>query len=100
MYPPVNFWKFITSIYYHKLGDFAILLPKISNRQNYQKFTVDFVFYIKKIKGNVENNRQKPKSVINTRDFQILIYRGVKMYVMAQSAFPCEGRGTTNVGDE
>jgi hypothetical protein len=55
MYPPVNFWKFITSIYYHKLGDFAILLPKISNRQNYQKFTVDFVFYIKKIKGNVED---------------------------------------------
>ena len=52
MYPPVNFWKFITSIYYHKLGDFAILLPKISNRQNYQKFTVDFVFYIKKIKEN------------------------------------------------
>jgi hypothetical protein len=55
MYPPVNFWKFITSIYYHKLGDFAILLPKISNRQNYQKFTVDFVFYIKKIKENVED---------------------------------------------
>jgi hypothetical protein len=31
---------------------------------------------------------------------QILIYGGVKMYVMAQSAFPCEGRGITNVGDE
>ena len=33
---------------------FAILFPKISYWQNYQKFTVDFVFYFNKSKMGVE----------------------------------------------
>ena len=33
---------------------FAILLPKISYWQNYQKFTVDFVFIINKRENLVE----------------------------------------------
>jgi hypothetical protein len=54
MYPPVNFWKFITLIFYHKLGDFAILFPKIPIWQNYQKFTSDFVVCFKIGQNGVE----------------------------------------------
>lgn len=48
-------------IFYHKLGDFAILFTKISNWHNYQKFTSVFVYYIKKNKSLVERCRQEQK---------------------------------------
>jgi hypothetical protein len=38
LYPPERCILLFTVIFYHKLENFAIVFPKISNGENYQKF--------------------------------------------------------------